>query len=106
VDKKAAAEAKEAARKNLKLTWWQPHDYRRNGRSFLSRKVDKDIGERVLSHVISGVRAHYDVHDYAEEKAHALRLWADELQRILSNKPAEVTDLDDERQKRGARGRS
>jgi hypothetical protein len=84
VDRKAGKADRTAARKQLRREWWQPHDYRRNGRSFLSKVESKDIAERTLAHVIGGVRSHYDLYEYKDEKARALQLWAREVARILS----------------------
>jgi integrase len=57
---------------------WVLHDLRRTARSLMSRAgVLPDIGERVIGHVIPGVRGVYDRHSYLEEKGEALaRLFA------------------------------
>lgn len=47
--------------------------------------VPNDIVERVLNHVIGGVRANYDYHDYFAEKKDALDAWATNLDRIRSD---------------------
>jgi integrase len=53
---------------------WQTHDLRRTARSLMSRcGVSADTGERVLGHLLPGVRKVYDRHDYFEEKQDALR---------------------------------
>jgi integrase len=50
------------------VTGWRLHDLRRTARSLLSRaKVDADHAERVLGHVIPGVRGTYDRHEYKAE---------------------------------------
>ena len=52
---------------------WVLHDLRRTARSLLSRaRVPSDHAERVLGHVIPGVRGVYDRHEYAAEKREAL----------------------------------
>jgi len=52
---------------------WVLHDLRRTARSLMSRAgVSPDIGERVIGHVIPGVRAVHDRHEYAAEKRDAL----------------------------------
>ena len=49
------------------------HDLRRTARSLMSRAgVNSDHAERVLGHVIGGVREVYDRHTYATEKRAAL----------------------------------
>jgi integrase len=49
------------------------HDLRRTARSLMSRAgVPSDHAERVLGHVIPGVREVYDRHSYAAEKREAL----------------------------------
>lgn len=59
------------------ITGWRVHDLRRTVRTNLSRLgVPADIAERVLGHVIPGVRAVYDRHEYVAEKRDALERWA------------------------------
>lgn len=56
---------------------WSAHDLRRTVRTGLSRLgVSADIAERVLGHVIPGVRRVYDRHEYLAEKRAALERWA------------------------------
>jgi len=52
---------------------WVLHDLRRTARSLMSRAgVSADVAERVLGHVVSGVRGVYDRHDFLAEKRDAL----------------------------------
>lgn len=52
---------------------WTLHDLRRTARSLMSRaKVPSDHAERVLGHVIGGVRETYDRYEYLDEKRDAL----------------------------------
>jgi integrase len=52
---------------------WVLHDLRRTARTLMSRAgVLADIAERVLGHVIPGVRGVYDRWAYLEEKRDAL----------------------------------
>jgi integrase len=63
---------------------WVLHDLRRTARSLLSRtRVPSDHAERVLGHVIPGVRGVYDRHEYVVEKREALERLAALLERIL-----------------------
>jgi integrase len=63
---------------------WVQHDLRRTARSLMSRAgVSSDIAERVLGHVIPGVRGTYDRHDYLDEKREALEKLAALVDRIL-----------------------
>ena len=67
---------------------WQLHDLRRTARSLLSRAgVRPEISERVLGHAMPGVEAVYDRHDYASERADALRRLADLITVILATQP-------------------
>jgi integrase len=68
---------------------WRFHDLRRTARSLMSRAgVSTDIAERVLGHVMPGVRGVYDRHAYLDEKRDALeRLSA--LVTKITNPPAE-----------------
>jgi integrase len=62
---------------------WSYHDLRRSCRSLLSRTTSSDIAERVLGHVIPGVRGVYDRHEYRDEKLTALEKLDALVQRIL-----------------------
>jgi integrase len=64
---------------------WRLHDLRRTGRSLMSRAgVPADHAERVLGHVIGGVRGTYDRHSYLNEKRVALERLAALLGKILN----------------------
>jgi integrase len=63
---------------------WCLHDLRRTSRSLMSRAgVAPDHAERVLGHLIGGVRGVYDRHAYHAEKKLALEKLAAEIGRIL-----------------------
>jgi integrase len=71
---------------------WRLHDLRRTARSLMSRaKVPSDHAERVLGHVIGGVRETYDRYEYLDEKREALAKLAALVDRILSGRPIVVT---------------
>ena len=64
---------------------WTLHDLRRTGRSLMSRaKVPGDHAERVLGHVIGGVRETYDRYEYLEEKQQALTRLSNLLHEIIN----------------------
>ena len=66
------------------LPRWRVHDLRRTSRSLLSRAgVNHDHAERVLGHIIPGVRGVYDRHSYLDEKRHAFEALAGQIERIL-----------------------
>jgi len=66
---------------------WTFHDLRRTARSLMSRaRVPSDHAERVLGHVMGGVRGIYDRHDYYNEKAHALEALAHQIG-LITNPP-------------------
>ena len=68
---------------------WRLHDLRRTARSLMSRaKVNTEIAEMVLGHSLGAIRETYDVHEYLEEKSHALAELAGLLDRIV-NPPQE-----------------
>jgi hypothetical protein len=70
---------------------WRLHDARRTGRSLMSRlKISSDIAERVLDHALVGVRKTYDLHDYIDEKRHALEALASLVGRIVDPSPTVV----------------
>ena len=53
--------------------------------------VSPDIAERVLGHVIPGVRGAYDCYEYFDEKRDALEKLAALIERILHPTDAVVT---------------
>jgi integrase len=68
---------------------WVTHDLRRTARSIMSRAgVNADHAERVLGHVIGGVRGVYDRHEFHSEKKTALEALAVQIDRIV-NPPAD-----------------
>jgi len=70
---------------------WILHDLRRTARSLMSRAgVQSDHAERVLGHVIGGVRGVYDRHSFYDEKADALAKLARLIDRIISGRPTLV----------------
>ena len=54
-------------------------------------KVPADHSERVLGHVIGGVRETYDRYSYRDEKRDALRALATLVERIIAGRPTVVT---------------
>lgn len=73
---------------------WTLHDLRRTARSLMSRAgVSSDIAERVLGHVIPGVRGVYDRHQYQAEKREALERLAQEIDRIINPPAAKIIRL-------------
>jgi len=63
---------------------WRPHDIRRTVRTNLSKLgIPSDIGERVMGHVIGGVRGVYDRHSFNDEKRRALTAWEGYLSRVI-----------------------
>ena len=82
LDAKLAELRKRGGRKPMAP--WVLHDLRRTARSLMSRAgVSSDHAERVLGHVIPGVRGTYDRHEYADEKRDALEKLGALVGRIL-----------------------
>jgi hypothetical protein len=71
-----------------------------------SADVSADIAERCLGHAITGVRAHYDLHAYEDEKRDAFEKLAALIERIV-HPPAEgaVADIATARAQRTNRQR-
>jgi integrase len=70
---------------------WTLHDLRRTARSLMSRaKVPTDHAERVLGHVIGGIRGVYDLYEYRDEKRDALAALARLVDRIIAGRPTEL----------------
>jgi integrase len=64
---------------------WTLHDLRRTARTLMVRAgVAEDVAERVLGHVISGVRGTYNRHDYLPEKRDARERLAQLVERIVN----------------------
>jgi integrase len=65
---------KDALDAKAPIAHWTIHDLRRTSRSLMSRAgVGEEIAERVLGHAQEVVVGIYNRHDYADEKADALR---------------------------------
>jgi integrase len=60
------------------------HDLRRTVRTGLSAFATPDVAERVIGHVLQGVREVYDRHSYLREKCAALCAWARHVDRLVS----------------------
>src|SRR5262249_18365383 len=70
------------------LAGWTIHDLRRTARSLMTQAgVAPDHAKRALGHVILGVRAVYDRHDYHAEKRAAFEALASRLDLILNPQP-------------------
>jgi integrase len=66
------------------VTGWRLHDLRRTARSLMSRAgVPVDYAERCLGHVIPGVRAVYDRHNYQLEMHKAFEALSRQINLIL-----------------------
>jgi integrase len=84
------------------VTGWIFHDLRRTARTRISAiPAEEHVREALLAHGRRGIQAHYDQYKYRVEKRHLLQQWDDRLQKILNPLPADVTDLDQARAKRG-----
>jgi integrase len=87
LDEKLAAELPD-------MPQWQLHDLRRTARSLMPRAgVPREQGERVLGHALEGVEGVYDVREYREEKAEALRRLAARIDDIVHPRPATVVPM-------------
>jgi integrase len=91
-DRAVLAELRKADPDATAFPRWTLHDLRRTARSLMSRAgVPSDHAERVLGHVIGGVRGIYDRFEYRDEKADALTKLARLVDRIVSGRPTVVT---------------
>jgi integrase len=80
------------------VSGWVQHDLRRTARSLMSRaKVNGDIAERCLGHIVGGVRETYDRHEYIDEKREAFEKLAALIEIIIAPKGDNVTSLDKRR---------
>jgi integrase len=63
---------------------WVNHDIRRTVRTKLSAlRIPEEVREAVLAHARPGIKGHYDMHHYLDEKRDALTLWATKLHDIV-----------------------
>jgi integrase len=70
------------------------HDIRRSVQTrLISLGVSRDVVSRVLNHAMGPVDEIYDHHHYLPEKSVALQLWADDLQRIVTQHSVKVIAL-------------
>jgi integrase len=73
---------------------WRIHDLRRTVRTGLAGlRIEPDVAERVIGHVIGGVRGVYDRHAYIDEKREALERWALHVAGIIDPQPGRVVQL-------------
>jgi integrase len=88
------SKAKERLDELSGVTGWTIHDLRRTLRTNLAGlRVDPDIAERVIGHVITGVRGIYDRHAYLDEKRDALERWAQRLWSIVTPPPDNLVPM-------------
>jgi integrase len=83
---------------------WTFHDIRRTARSIMSRYTTADIAERVIGHVIPGVRAVYDHYDFAKEKREALEKLASHVLGVVHADPDKVVQFQPVREPRASAG--
>ena len=82
------SKAKHDLDQRMGLAAWTLHDIRRTVRTNLGRlRVEPHVAERVLNHRPPKLARTYDRHSYLGEKARALQLWADDLDRIIGAPP-------------------
>jgi integrase len=77
-----------------KLTAWTNHDIRRTVRTKLSAlRIPEEVREAVLAHARPGIKGHYDMHHYLDEKRDALTQWAAKLRDIVEPSQSVVVEL-------------
>jgi integrase len=76
-----------------KMPDWTFHDIRRTCRSLMSRYTSPDHAERVIGHLIRGVRGTYDHHQYQDEKLEALKKLEMHLNGLIRPKSNKVVAL-------------
>jgi integrase len=75
----------------MQIAPWRNHDLRRVARSLLSRgRVNADIAEMLLGHLLPGIRKTYDVHGYIDEKRTAYEALEREVDLIINPPAADV----------------
>jgi Phage integrase family len=90
-DRRVLEEMRKTDREAEPLPRWTTHDLRRTARTIMSREhlnILSDHAERALGHVIGGIRATYDLHEFKAAKRDAFEKLAAEVERII-NPPAD-----------------
>lgn len=78
----------------VKIEPWRLHDLRRTAATTMPRLgVDVVTVERVLNHQMRGVMAVYQRHSFAQEKRHALNVWADFLANLMVARESNVVQF-------------
>ena len=73
---------------------WTNHDIRRTVRTKLSAlRIPEEVREAVLAHARPGIKGHYDMHHYLDEKRDALTQWAAKLRDIVEPLQSVVVEL-------------
>jgi integrase len=73
---------------------WVNHDIRRTVRTKLSAlRIPEEVRKAVLAHARPGIKGHYDMHDYLDEKRDALTQWAAKLRTIVDPSQSVVVEL-------------
>src|SRR5262249_51765066 len=73
---------------------WTNHDIRRTVRTKLSAlRIPEEVREAVLAHARPGIKGHYDMHHYLDEKRDALTQWAAKLRDIVEPSKSVVVEL-------------
>lgn len=73
---------------------WRTHDLRRTARSLMSRaKVNSEVAEFMLGHLLTGMRKVYDKHRYLDEKRDGFAKLEREIDLILRPQAADVIPL-------------
>jgi integrase len=73
---------------------WTNHDIRRTVRTKLSAlRIPEEVREAVLAHARPGIKGHYDMHHYLDEKRDALTQWAAKLSDIVEPSKSVVVEL-------------
>jgi integrase len=76
------------------LPAWTNHDIRRTVRTKLSAlRIPEEVREAVLAHARPGIKGHYDMHSYLDEKRDALTQWAAKLRDIVEPSKSVVVEL-------------
>ena len=79
---------------DARLPDWTNHDIRRTVRTKLSAlRIPEEVREAVLAHARPGIKGHYDMHHYLDEKRDALMQWAAKLRDIVEPSKSVVVEL-------------
>lgn len=93
---RAEAEKRGENPDDIEIPAWRIHDLRRTARTNFSRLgIRGEVAERCIGHIVkhSDTEDTYNLYDFRAEKADAFAKWAEFIERLVNQKPANIIEL-------------